>query len=120
MVNFPAFLHLLLLPLLMYFATAILCPEPLSDQPGSLEGYFGERAKIFYLVVMAILVVGALQGIFFWNQPYPATILRAVAALLVLLGFFVSARPFHSWLAIILLVLFVIYVYGAEHFPHPV
>ena len=120
MVSFLTFLYLLILPLLMYFATAILCPESLSDQAGSLEGYFAERAKVFYLVIIAILVVGALQGIFFWDQPYQAAILRVVAVLLVLPGFFISARPFHSWLAISLLVLFFIYVFGAEHFSHPV
>jgi hypothetical protein len=118
-VSFLTFLQLLILPMLMYFATAILCPEPTPDQPGFLEDYFTKRAGAFYSAVMAILVIGALQGIFLWHQPYQASVLRGVAALLVLMGIFISAKPFQLLLAVFLTVLFFIYVIGSGHFSHP-
>ena len=86
-VSFLAFLQLLTLPILMYVATAVLCPEPLPEQTGFLESYFSARAKAFYLVVILILVIGALQGIFFWNQPFQAAVIRGIAIFLILPGF---------------------------------
>jgi hypothetical protein len=118
--SFLTFLQLLLLPILMYFATAILCPKLLPDEAGSLEGYFAGRAKVFLLTVFVILLVGGLQGIFLWNQPYQACIVRGVAAVMVLFGIFIPSKRFHSWLAISLLFLFVVYIFGTRRFSHAI
>jgi hypothetical protein len=111
--TFLTFLQLLLLPIFMYFATAILCPDPLPEGPGFLEGYFAGRAKVFYLTIIAILVIGGAQGILMWHQPVQASVIRGVAALLVLPAFFTSSKPFHLGLALALLVLFIAYAFGS-------
>jgi hypothetical protein len=116
--TFLMFLQLLLLPLLLYLAIAVLCPKPLSDAPGTLERYFSENSKGFYTLVMAILIVGGVQGVCLWNQPYQASVLRGVGLVLVLLGFFTSSRRLHAGLTILLLVLFLVYMFGADRFAH--
>jgi hypothetical protein len=116
--TFLTFLQLLLLPLFMYFATAILCPEPLPEEPGLLESYFAGRAKVFYWVVLAILVIGGGQGVLLWHQPIAASLIRGLAALLLLPALFTSSKRLHLGSALALLVLFVVYVCGSGRLSH--
>jgi len=100
--DFFTYIYLLALPLLMYVATSILCPESF-ERLDLFENYLSDRATKFYIVV-------ALQGIFIWRQDPVNSIIRAAGFLLVLPAFFTPSKRFHIALSLTLLILFFVYI----------
>ena len=113
--SFYVFIYLLALPLLMYIATAILCPESMISEGKTMENYLHERKITFYSIIEAILLVGAIQGIFIWHQSVVAVALRIVAAMSILPVAFSRSRRAHLWLSITLFVLFIVYTLTSSH-----
>ncbi len=69
-VSFWGYLAILLVPLLMYLATAALTPEFHRDFREKVDyvEFFEQRRDVFYLFVMGVLVTIMAQGIFIWKD----------------------------------------------------
>jgi hypothetical protein len=119
--QFFIFLYLLILPLLMYVATSILCPEWAISEEHNFEEYLAGHARLFYLIIAGILLVGAIQGAFYWHQPLSATIIRGVALALILPALFISNKTYHTTVALVLFILFIVYIFITNsNIGHPI
>jgi len=103
--DFPEYLRMLLVPLLMYAATAMLCPDIDHGDHLHLPDYMMDQSRIFYIIVIICLLAGLSQALFIWQERGPTLIIRGIAITAVALTFWIPNRAVHFALATLLLAL---------------
>lgn len=115
-VNFLIFLVMLLIPLCLFCATALLCPKlNYAEEEVSLKSLFDDHCVPFYFFWVFICAVGVFQGMYIREESLsdPQIFVRISAAGILLTG--MIARK--SWLNTILAVLMFIVLIGYIALP---
>tara|TARA_R110002096_G_scaffold403766_4_gene601366 strand:+ start:1327 stop:2064 length:738 start_codon:yes stop_codon:yes gene_type:complete len=119
--TFLSYARLLLMPLFIYGATAVLCKDLRDVEEFSMKEHFTDQARAFYLIVGALIVTALLQAIFLWDKTWENNqselALRGIAFLIVLTAFFLRpnhSQIFHLFLSLVILGLLVYFIYISE------
>ncbi|MEM1294708.1 MAG: hypothetical protein AAGH89_05040 [Verrucomicrobiota bacterium] len=122
--TFLSYGRLLLMPLFIYGATAVLCKDLRDVEEFSMKDHFTDQARAFYLIVASLIFTALLQEIFLfkrtWANDQMELALRGSALLVVLVAFFIRpslSQIFHLLLALVILGLLFYFIYISEYPP---
>jgi hypothetical protein len=104
--TFPSFFYLLIPPTLLFFAGSLLTPEFEGSKKVSLEEHFQTVRSAFMWVLLAFMLLVAVDGFVFgveplWNDLRPSQILGSLS---VLGGALFGSLRWHRILAVIFLI----------------
>lgn len=114
-ISFWIFIRMLLIPLCLYCATALLCPKliyPKGDEKLSMGDLFDEQARPFYIFWVLLCVIGISQGMDLREERLtdPEVMVRMIAAVIFLIGIIVKKSAFNSVLAFVMFLLLIVYI----------
>ncbi len=122
--TFLSYLRLLLVPLLLYQATAVLCKDLRDKEPFDMREHFEHQARAFYLIVAALIITVSLQDYFLfertWENHQTEIIIRGAALIIVFVALAIRPRVSHSFhflLALIILLLLCYFIYDQAIAP---
>ncbi len=110
-IGFVAYVRLLLIPLLLYCATAVLSPEIERGDGFNMWAHFEEHSRVLFLVITLLVVVGISQGYFFWEQRGLQIWIRFAALAVIMPGMIFKSRILNFVMSFILLILALVFVY---------
>ncbi len=114
--SFLSYFRLLLAPIFLYGATAVLCKDLRDTEEFSMKEHFTTHARIFYLLVAALIVTVMLQSRNLWGTEWGemSMILRGIALVLVFIALIIPPRltqTFHLLLSAMILGVLVYFIY---------
>ena len=124
--SFLSYFRLLLMPLFLYGATAVMCKDLHDAEEFSMKNHFSAHAKAFYFIVGALIVTALLQSIFLWGKSWPEDqtelIIRGAAFMLVFVAFWIKpdfTQAFHFVLSLMVLAVLAYFIYLRAIAPTP-
>ena len=114
-VSFLAFFRLLIIPLCLYGATAILTPDVKDTRPDdfSLEDHLHKQSQALCVLLFVLVLTGLSQGVFLFQQEGMRNWLRIAGLVILLPGIFWRSRIYIRILSILVLGLVGFYVWIA-------
>ena len=114
-VSFLVYFRLLLIPLCLYGATAILTPDIKDSRPDvfSLKDHLEAQSQALCLLIFVLILTGLSQGLFLFHQEGIKIWIRVVGLVLVLPGIFIRNRTYLSILSVLTFALVSSYIYVA-------
>lgn len=111
-ITFPVFTRLLFIPVCLYCATALLCPQlklPEGDEKFSLADHFFEHKRPFYFIWFAICLIATLQAADLRAEGWGSTeiLIRLASGSLFLAGLLIGNSVFDLILSFTVLALLV-------------
>jgi len=111
-IDFVDYLRMLLIPLLLYGATAVLAPDLEKHEGFAMRQHMDEHSRVFFGIAVVLITTGILQGYHFWEQRGLQIWLRVAALGLVSLGLIFKSHVLNWILAMLLLLNAVVFVYA--------
>jgi cell division protein FtsW (lipid II flippase) len=111
--NFFTFLMLLLAPVLLYVAAAVLIPKVDGETPFNLREYFYENRAAFFSVSAAFTVLMGTENWLLTGRlsPWRVTIIFASWFVLLCASAIVKDRRWHAAIALLVSLLFLLFVF---------
>lgn len=120
--TFLSYGRLLLMPLFIYGATAVLCKDLRDIEEFSMKEHFTAQARAFYLLVAALIFTAILQEIFLFEKTWADNqiefIIRGSAFLIVIVAFCIRpdlSQIFHLLLSLVILGILAYFIYISEY-----
>ncbi len=111
-IGFIAYLRLLLIPLFLYCATAIMMPDFSKGEGFDMSQHFYDHSRVFFTIVTALVITGISQGYFFWEHRGIQIWIRFAALAVVAPGMFLRFKKLNLITGLLLLVVAGVFIYS--------
>ncbi|MDF1812325.1 MAG: hypothetical protein P1V20_08925 [Verrucomicrobiales bacterium] len=115
LINFWIFIRMLLIPLCLYCATALLCPRltyPKGEEKLSMRDLFDSHARPFYFFWVLLCIIGISQGMDLRGESWgnPEIYFRIIAGVIFLFGLIVQSSVLNGVLSIVMFLMLIGYI----------